>query len=89
MTGTPSALSTLYGQFDEMVEGRGPGGPAWNAHEMILDRLAANIHEAERLGWTSCALERAGGMGRLRAFGVRPAEALRRQISDWAFEPSE
>lgn len=85
-TTSPRALATLYSQFDEMVEGRGAGGPAWNAHELILDRLTANMREAERRGWSACALERAGGMGRLRAFGVSPAASGRRPIPDWAFE---
>jgi hypothetical protein len=86
MTTNPNRLEALYRDFDEMAEGRAPGNRAWNAHEAILDRLASNIREAEGRGWTSCALERAGGMGRLRACGIRPSETGRRTIPDWEFE---
>ena len=53
------------------------------AHEAVLVRLTNNQRVAEAYGWTSCALERAGGTGPLRAWGVPPAEGLRQPIPDW------
>ena len=73
---------TLYARFDAFAENRAQGG-AWAAHEAVLDRLAANQRVAEAYGWTSCALERAGGTGRLSAWGVPPGECERYLIPDW------
>lgn len=83
---TPLPLAQLYARFDEMAEGRKVASGEWSMHEAILDRLAANMREASSQGWTSCALERRGGMGRLQAFGVRPSDSSRRLIPDWPFE---
>ncbi|HEX6535231.1 MAG TPA: hypothetical protein VF041_11565 [Gemmatimonadaceae bacterium] len=79
-------LETLYARFDDYAEGRIQGKGGWAAHEAVVDRLAANQRVAEAYGWTSCALERAGGTGRLRAFGVPPSECERRVLPDWPFE---
>lgn len=61
------SIEKLYARFDDYAEGRALGKGGWAAHEAVLDRLAANQQQAESKGWTSCALERAGGIGRLRA----------------------
>lgn len=79
-------LDTLYARFDAIAEGRVPSD-RWNAHAAVLDRLAANRRTAERNGWTSCALERAGGMGRLTAWGLPPGSTQRHPIPDWSAEP--
>ena len=71
----------LYRRFDECSDGRGQQG-AWAAHEALLDRLAVNRRMAEARGWTACALERAGGMGRLTAWGVPPGASDRHVIPD-------
>src|SRR5688572_19616936 len=63
---------TLYARFDEIAKGRAQGD-SWAAHEAVLDRLAMNRREAEANGWTECALERVGGSGRLRLWGIRPS----------------
>jgi hypothetical protein len=78
-------LATLYARFDAIAEGRVPSD-RWNAHAAILDRLAANQRTAEQNGWTSCALERAGGMGRLVAWGLPPDSTQRHLIPDWSTE---
>lgn len=64
---------TLYARFDSFAEGRAHGD-ARRAHEALLDRLAANQRVAEAFGWTSCALERVGRMGRLSVWGVPPGD---------------
>lgn len=87
MNRVPMSLDKLYARFDALSEGRDGADRGWSIHAAILERLAANMREAEDRGWTSCALERAGGMGRLRAFGVNPGEPQRRVIPDWKFEP--
>ena len=87
MSQRPMSLEKLYARFDALAEGRDVADRGWSVHEAILDRLAANMREATDRGWTSCALERAGGMGRLRAFGVQPSEPHRRVIPDWKYEP--
>ena len=87
MTDRSVPLDTLYAQFDAYAEGRTHGKGGWAAHEAVLDRLAANQRAAEAHGWTSCALERSGGMGTLRAWGVPPAEFQRHLIPDWPTEP--
>ena len=73
---------TLYERFDILAEGRGPGD-ARMAQDALLDRLATNQRMAEARGWTSCALERAGGMGRLTVWGVPPGDVERHPIPDW------
>ena len=82
-------LATLYARFDDYAEGRafGPGG--WAAHEAVLDRLATNERVAAAYGWTSIALERAGHMGRLEAWGVPPSESQRHPIPDWPIDPRD
>jgi hypothetical protein len=82
MTDHVVSRETLYERFDANATGRAFGG-AWTAHEALLDRLAANRRAAEAYGWTACALERAGGMGRLSAWGVPPGDAERHLIPDW------
>jgi hypothetical protein len=76
-------LDMLYARFDAIAEGKAPSD-SWDAHAAVLDRLAANQHAAEQHGWTSCALARAGGMGRLRAWGLPPESTLRHLIPDWS-----
>jgi hypothetical protein len=73
---------TLHARFDRFAEGRAQGN-ARGAYEAVLDRLAANRRAAEALGWSSCALERAGGMGRLCVWGRPPGVAERHPIPDW------
>ena len=87
MTDRLVALVTLYAEFDVYADGRAHGKGGWAAHEAVLDRLAANQRAAEAFGWTSCALERAGGTGTLRAWGVPPTEFQRHPIPDWPSEP--
>lgn len=76
-------LDTLYARHDSMAEGRAPGDST-RVHHAILDRLAANRLVAEAHGWTSCALERVAGMGRLRLWGVPPTGEARNVVPDWA-----
>jgi hypothetical protein len=82
MTNHVVSRETLYARFDGFARGHAHGG-AWTAHEALLDRLAANQRAAEAYGWTSCALERAGGLGRLSAWGVPPGGVERHLIPDW------
>ncbi|HEX5436632.1 MAG TPA: hypothetical protein VFW98_05715 [Gemmatimonadaceae bacterium] len=88
MTDRLIPLDTLYARFDAFAEGRAQGKGCWAAHEAVLDRLAANQRVAEAHGWTSCALECAGGTGQLRAWGVPPTEYQRRLLPDWPFAPA-
>lgn len=76
---------SLYRRFDQLARGRAQGG-AWEAHRDVVDRLAANQRAAEADGWTSCALERAGGMGRLMVWGVPPGQVVRHPIPDWLLD---
>ncbi len=69
------SLSELYSRFDAIAKGS-VNGDSRSAHVAILDRLAANRLVAETDGWTSCALERAGG-GRLRLVGLPPSGTCR------------
>jgi hypothetical protein len=80
------SLSAMYARFDAISEGTMPS-THWDAHAAILDRLATNQRRAEEIGWTSCALERIGGMGRLAAWGVPPGSTQRHRIPDWS-DPS-
>jgi hypothetical protein len=73
---------TLYARFDAFAEGRQRGG-ARSAYEALLDRVAANQRAAEAQAVQPCALERAGGMGRLRPWGVPPGHSERHVIPDW------
>jgi hypothetical protein len=82
MTNRLVSLETLYARFDAFARGRARGGHG--THEAVLERLTANQRVAEAAGWTSCALARAAGMGRLRAWGVPPGEGERRPIPDWS-----
>jgi hypothetical protein len=75
-------LDVLYARHDALAEGRAPGDST-AVHNAILERLAANRLIAEARGWTSCALERVAGMGRLRLWGVPPADRGRAVVPDW------
>jgi hypothetical protein len=76
-------LETLYARHDAMAEGRARGDST-RVHHAILERLAANGLVAEGHGWSSLALERVAGMGRLRLWGVPPAGDARAVVPDWA-----
>jgi hypothetical protein len=82
MTDHVVSRETLYARFDAFAAGREQGGGR-SAYEALLDRVAANQRAAEAQGWTACALERSGGMGRLRPWGVPPGHAERHPIPDW------
>jgi hypothetical protein len=75
-------LGVLHARHDALAEGRAPGDST-AVHNAILERLAANRLIAEARGWTSCALERVAGMGRLRLWGVPPAGGGRAVVPDW------
>lgn len=78
-----TSLDTLYARFDAIAR-RGEPGDSTAAHEAVQDRLAANRAVAARNGWTSLALERAGGTGRLRLLGLRPQCEDREVVPDWS-----
>jgi hypothetical protein len=78
-----TSLDTLYSRFDAIAR-RGAPGDSTAAHEAVQDRLAANRAVADRNGWTSLALERAGGTGRLRLWGVPPSREDREVVPDWS-----
>jgi hypothetical protein len=80
--GLVGPLDVLYARHDALAEGRAPGDST-AVHNAILERLAANRLIAEARGWTSCALERVAGMGRLHLWGVPPAEEGRAVVPDW------
>ena len=82
-----SVLSRLYERFDAIVARRDKHGDSSLAHVAILDRLALNRRDAEAAGWTSLALERDGGLGRLRLCGVAPGTQLRARVPD-SVQPS-
>lgn len=75
------SLQTLYARFDSIARWGTPGNSS-AAHEAVQDRLAANRAAAETNGWTSFSLERAGGVGPLRLWGVRPAHEEREVVPD-------
>ncbi len=77
-----TSLDTLYARFDAIARGGAPGDSTI-AHEAVQDRLAANHAVAEGDGRTSLALERAGGTGRLRLWGVPPSREDREVVPDW------
>ena len=81
---TPNSLDALYERFDAIANGRNKHGDSRAAHAAIVDRLAANRGGAESAGWTSLALERDGGMGRLRLFGLAPNATTRTIVPDAA-----
>ena len=76
-------LDRLYARHDSMAEGRARGDST-AVHHRILERLAANRLVAEGQGWSSLALERVAGMGRLRLWGLPPAGDARAIVPDWA-----
>ena len=78
------ALSTLYARFDAIARGRDKHGDSGKAHAAILERLASSRHDAEAAGWTALALERDGGMGRLRLVGLAPGITSRSVVPDSA-----
>jgi hypothetical protein len=77
-------LEALYVR-SESLKDRDSHGAGWSAHAAILDRLAANQRVAIALGWTSCAIERAGA-GRFGAWGTPPGDYQRSRIPDWVSE---
>ncbi len=76
------SLNELYTRFDAIAKGREKGNSS-AAHDAILVRLAANRLVAETDGWTSCALERSGGGGRLRLIGLPPSGSRRATVPEW------
>jgi len=76
------SLQTLYDRFDSIARRGGPGN-SQAAHEAVQDRLATNRAVAGANGWTSFSLERSGGMGRLRLWGVPPSSEDREVVPDW------
>lgn len=82
-----TSLEKLQKQFDEYAEGKRYGLGAWDAHTAVVDRLADNRRMAEEQGWTSCALEREGGNGQLRMWGVPPGLRERHAVPDWPRAP--
>ncbi len=84
ITPRPS-LDTLYQRFDGIARGRAKGDSR-RAFEDIQNRLAANRVIAEARGWTACALERLGGTGQLRLWGVPAIGCDREIVPDGAFE---
>ena len=76
------SLETLYARFDAIARLGAPGN-SQTAHGAVMTRLAANRDAAAADGWTSLSLERAGGMGRLRLWGVPPSRADREIVPDW------
>lgn len=76
------SLDTLYARFDAIAR-RGAPGNSQAAHDAVQVRLAANRTVAAANGWTSLSVERAGGMGRLRLWGVPPSREDREIVPDW------
>jgi hypothetical protein len=83
MVDVMSPLETLYARHDSMAKGRAQGDST-AAHNAILDRLVANQVVAEARGWTSLALQRVAGMGRLRLWGIAAPGEARSVVPDWA-----
>jgi hypothetical protein len=79
----PDPLARLYERYILVATGR-EDGDSRLLHLAIIERLAANGRIAERKGWTSLALERVGGMGRLELWGIRAAAERREIVPDWA-----
>ena len=78
----PGLLEQLYARHTSISEGRADGDSRL-LHVAIIDRLAANQRIAEGEGWTSLALERIGGMGRLMLRGVPTGTDRREVVPDW------
>ena len=76
------SLETLYARFDAIAR-RGAPGNSTAAHEALQDRLAANRSVAESVGWTAFSLERCGGIGPLRLWGVPPNRDANEVVPDW------
>ena len=83
MVDIPGPLEILYARHDAMAAGRAPGDST-AVHAEILARLAASRLVAEEQGWTSCALQRVAGMGRLRLWGNPPGGKDRAVVPDWS-----
>ena len=78
-----STLRDFVGGFGHPLHRqRGAPGDSRAAHEAVQDRLASNRAVAERNGWTSFSLERSGGMGPLRLWGVPPSREDRDIVPD-------
>lgn len=82
MSETDGSLEALHARADEIATSRAGGGGSRAAHLAIVERLTSNRRLAERQGWTACALERAGGMGRMRMVGVPPGGTERIEVPD-------
>jgi hypothetical protein len=76
------SLETLYDRFDAIAR-RGAPGNSTAAHEALHERLAANRTVAESVGWTTFSLERSGGTGPLRLWGVPPDREDSEVVPDW------
>ena len=79
----PEPIDTLYARLDSCAR-TGVGADGWTAYAAVLDRLAANVREAEAWGWTSCAIERADRSEPFRAWGVPPWTTERHPVPDGA-----
>jgi hypothetical protein len=77
------SLEALHVRLEKRTESA-VRSDAWAAHQAVLDRLAANVRVAEDQGWTSCAIERAGGAGRFAAWGLPPGQRRRHAVPDWS-----
>ena len=76
------SLQTLYTRFDAIAR-RGAPGNSQAAHDAVEDRLVASRAVAASNGWTAFSLERSGGLGRLRLWGVPPSGEDREVVPDW------
>jgi len=83
MSDYPGPLERLYARHTLIATGRAEGDSRL-VHLAIIDRLAANRRIAEAEGWTALALERLGGMGDLRLWGLAPSAERREVVPDWA-----
>jgi len=78
----PTVLTRLHARFDAIASGADKHNSSWLAHAEVVDRLDVNRRHAETLGWTSCNLQRDGGLGRLRMFGCPPGGTDRSEVPD-------
>ena len=76
------SLQTLYTRFDSIAR-RGAPGDSEAAHDAVQDRLAVNRAVAASNGWTAFSLERSGGLGPLRLWGVPPSSEGPEVVPDW------
>jgi hypothetical protein len=83
MSDYPGPLARLHARHTLIATGRAEGDSRL-VHLAIVERLAANRRIAEGEGWTSLALERVAGMGRLRLWGIPAAAERREVVPDWA-----